>query len=108
MYIHFFSSNKLWFINKTPVAETLILDVSQIRISRILFQYNHRPQGTQNQKAPEVLEIISFPKNLLGLDVKLDLPSNSELSSASRFFQSNQIGMPSIMLIQLGSLRGTG
>lgn len=60
----------------TPVAETLILDVSQIRISRILFQYYHRPQSSQNQKALDYLEIISFPKNLLGLDVKLDLPSN--------------------------------
>ncbi|KNZ44293.1 hypothetical protein VP01_930g9 [Puccinia sorghi] len=76
MYKHFFSSNILWFINKTPVAETLILDVSQIRISRILFQYYHRPQSSQNQKALDYLEIISFPKNLLGLDVKLDLPSN--------------------------------
>jgi len=76
----------------TPVAETLILDVSQIRISRILFQYNHRPQGTQNQKAPEVLEIISFPKNLLGLDVKLDLPSNICVGQARKCLLSLRNG----------------
>jgi hypothetical protein len=75
---------------KTPVAETLILDVSQIRISRILFQYYHRPQGSQNDKSAdhETLEMISFPKNLLGLDVKLDLPPNGEANSASHFFYS--------------------
>ncbi|PLW47485.1 hypothetical protein PCASD_04423 [Puccinia coronata f. sp. avenae] len=68
----------------TPVAETLILDVSQIRISRILFQYYHRPQGSQNDKSAdhETLEMISLPKNLLGLDVKLDLPPNVDLGRA--------------------------
>ncbi|KAA1105676.1 hypothetical protein PGT21_015276 [Puccinia graminis f. sp. tritici] len=70
----------------TPVAEILVLDVSQIRISRILFQYYHRPQGSQNEKTldQEALEIVSFPKDLLGLDVKLELPPDIYLGQARK------------------------
>lgn len=62
----------------TPVAEPLVLHVSQIRISRILFQYYHRPQGPKSSndqvEDDKPLEIVSFPKDPLGLDVQLDLP----------------------------------
>ncbi|OAV91949.1 hypothetical protein PTTG_07389 [Puccinia triticina 1-1 BBBD Race 1] len=70
----------------TPVAETLVLDVSQIRISRILFQYYHRPQGSQNEKGldQEVLEIVSFPKDLLGLEIQLELPPDIRVGEARK------------------------
>ncbi|MBW0466295.1 hypothetical protein O181_006010 [Austropuccinia psidii MF-1] len=59
----------------TPVAETLVLDVSQIRISRIIFQYYHRPQGSQprlHHTGP--LETVSFSKDPSSIDIKLELP----------------------------------
>ncbi|KNE90274.1 hypothetical protein PSTG_16267 [Puccinia striiformis f. sp. tritici PST-78] len=80
----------------TPVNETLILDVSQIRISRILFQYYHRPQASttttanQNEKnlagdqEGSLLEIVSFPKDLLGLDFKLSLSPDIRLGQIER------------------------
>ncbi|KAG0147867.1 hypothetical protein CROQUDRAFT_42270 [Cronartium quercuum f. sp. fusiforme G11] len=69
----------------TPVAETLVLEISQVRICRIIFQYPHRPPYTvassKSSGIPKALAQISFAKDPLALDVNLQNPQDIYMSS---------------------------
>ncbi|KAH9824021.1 hypothetical protein DFH28DRAFT_1047952 [Melampsora americana] len=68
----------------TPVAEALILDISQIRISRIIFQYYHRSSTSGSSSVtnghPKTPLEVSFAKDPLALDVHLKLPQDISMS----------------------------
>lgn len=68
----------------------LALELSQIRFSRIIFQYSHRPVSARNlapdpRNLPQVggkQPVIYFPRDLQAMNVYTELPRASEPTAA--------------------------
>lgn len=59
------------FDEQTAISGRLSLELSQIRFSRIIFQYSHRPQpSAAGAKQP----VVHFPPDHQALDVFAELP----------------------------------
>lgn len=65
-----------------------MLELSQIRISRIIFQYQHRStntaSGTKAGGDSKTPSRVSFVKDPLAMDVDLQIPRDSEQYSDKR------------------------
>ncbi|KAI8455219.1 trafficking protein particle complex subunit 10 [Phakopsora pachyrhizi] len=77
----------------TPVDGDFKLDVSQIRISRIIFQYFAKEKHQNQPLFPSSRspQLITFVKDPLGMDVRLRVPEDS-LGSSNAFIVSFSAG----------------
>jgi len=72
------------FFSQTAVTGRLALELSQIRFSRIIFQYSHRPISPRNlapdpRNAPLTAQQphVHFPRDHQALDIYTELPRTS-------------------------------
>lgn len=68
-----------YVVSQTPSFGTYVLDSSQVRVSRILFQWTHWKAltGKTLRQTKETPVLVRIPRDLLALDVVLRQPHHS-------------------------------
>ena len=75
-----------FFCSQTSVTGRLSLELSQLRFSRIIFQYSHRPVSARNlapdpRNLPIALRqpVVYFSRDFRAVDIFVEEPDSSEL-----------------------------